>query len=234
MKENTAERLLPTQEQRCRVRLENDCRALEAAVSRRLRVVVTRFGERVVEIDLLYPQATCPFLDKASGEVEVRRADVLAHIRPNAGNGFPYPLGAPEVRVYFPEVRTDQHVPWSGGLLWFDELVLRQETPPALRGLVEGLLAHPQPRLGIPCLWRTWRPDYDLLFVANQTHRLLTDPGEYSPTDCMNREAALYWAAHKDRLPLEPPIAELPAPGGEAVRASREGGKGRFTLREVE
>ena len=230
MRGKPGERLLPTQEARCRVRLENDCRALEARVSKRMRVVVSRFGDRVVEIDLLFPQAAVPLLNKSSGDVEVRRADVLANIRPNAGHAFPYPFGAPEVRIFVPDVRTDLFIPWSGGLFWFDELILRQETPAALRGMVEAFSSAPQPRMGIPCLWRTWHPDYDLVVVANQVHRLITDPGQYAPTDCLNREAALYWASHKNRLPLEPPIPELAAPSGPEREGS--GGAG-FTLVEV-
>ncbi|RJR29415.1 MAG: hypothetical protein C4576_35420 [Desulfobacteraceae bacterium] len=190
--------ILPALLKRCEVRLENDARALEQASSERMKVAVGRFGGRVIGLELLFPALRTAFMNHATRTVETRQAEVVARIRPNAGNGFPYPLGSPEVRVEFPKRSDRQLVPWLSGLAWLDVFggneVFFGDSP-----------------FGIPCLWRNgeWSPERDLLFVAGQVHRLLTDPGNYSPADSMNPEAALYWVSHKDELPLEQPIPEL-------------------------
>jgi hypothetical protein len=69
--------------------------------------------------------------------------------------------------------------------------------------------------VGIPCLWRKWNPDWDLVWVATQVHKLLTAARTTSSTsgDCMNSEAAGYWESQKTHaLPLEPSIEDRKNP----------------------
>jgi hypothetical protein len=91
-------------------------------------------------------------------------------------------------------------------------------------------------RVGLPCLWREgeWNRNCDLIFVARQIHRLLTDPRDYSPNDSMNPEAAIYWAAHKDQLPLEPAIAEIYSKSHRNCWSGKKNRCVRFDLNEVE
>jgi hypothetical protein len=225
----------PAQERRCDVRLENDAARLEAIQSDRVRATVHRFGRRVAMLFITFPKVRTAFLDLGKREVEVQRVDVLAELRPNAGNLPPYPLGPPEVRIHFPGQSMERRVPHLSGLFWFDERLnaeRMQSLPPFLRPLLE-ILPGKGLQFGIPCLWRKggWNQDCDFLFVARQVHRMLVDPGAYSPTDCMNPEGALYWAAHKSELPLEPPIPEIgECPEG---RSASRGPGVRFSLREV-
>jgi hypothetical protein len=150
--------------------------------------------------------------------VVVREVRVRAFVRPNSSNLFPYPLGNPEVRIEFPSLSPGAGVPWLGGLAWIDSA----EADGPLEALVWSLpppAAGKEP-FGIPCLWRQggWTPECDLVFVAGQIHRMLTDPGDYSPSDAMNPEAALYWATHRDELPFEPPMREFCEPGAGSGR----------------
>jgi hypothetical protein len=188
----------------------------------------------VVEIELVFPEVRTAFLHKTTREVELHQLRVLTRIRPNAGNSFPYPLGAPEVRVYFPGLRHDLYLPWLSGLLWLEDLQ-QEAIPDAVRAMLAALAPEADLRLGLPCLWREgeWNPACDLIFVARQLHRLLTDPGDYAPSDSMNPDAAIYWAGHKDRLPLEYPIPEIYGEirKGAGGLQSRTGN--RFTLMEV-
>ena len=222
----------PVLRQRCEVRTVNDTAALEALSGERLQVETRRFGNRVIEVALLFPKVKTALLERSSGTVAVRETRVRAVIRPNAGNAFPYPLGSPEVRIEFPGLDPAVFVPWLGGLAWIDGA--------AAGGLLGALGLHlpsvPAGNIafGIPCLWREggWSPACDLIFVARQIHRLLTDPGDYAPNDAMNPGAALYWATHRDRLPFEPPISELYGQGG-AVDRRRAPAK-RFSLLALE
>jgi hypothetical protein len=132
-------------------------------------------------------------------------------------------------------------MPWLGGLLWVDGRKGLDRNQDRLSEFFKELLeASIKPAgtdgLGFPCLWREgeWNRKRDLLFVVQQIHRLLTDPGDYSPSDSLNPEAALYWATHKDQLPLEPPIPEI---CGEDHRNYAFGEKFRntqFSLVELE
>jgi hypothetical protein len=230
----------PAQERRCDVRLENDAAALETVNSDRMQVKVRRFGARVSGIEIVFPSVRTAFLHVKRKEVEIHVVRVLALILPNAGSQFPYPLGAPEVRIHFPDLDLTERVPWLSGLFWFDPGPMAatiQNLPPLLQPLL-GRLPKESFQFGIPCLWRNgeWNQDCDFFFVARQIHRMLTDPGAYSPTDAMNSEANFYWAEHKDALPLEPQIPELYCHGedhlGEGSRRS-EGIGGGFFLREV-
>jgi hypothetical protein len=237
---NSCDRLSPTFGfmERCKVRLQNDAAALEKVglVSDRLQITVHRFGNRVLEIELCFPQIRTAFLHTATDEVVVREARVLAGILPNAGNTFPYPLGAPEVGIRFLGLDDSAYVPWLGGLLWLSEHTvsnrIHQALQPRIAEMIRSMLVSRKLRVGIPCLWRDgeWDMDCDLIFVAGQIHQLLTDPRDYSPTDAMNEQAALYWARHRERLPLEPPIRELRRRVGVA---SENHPKTRFTLKEV-
>jgi hypothetical protein len=238
MMNGESQSLLPAQERQCERRLENDAGKLEALSSGRMRVHVKRFGKRVSEIQVLFPRVRTAFFRLATEEVEVREAEVLTRIRPNAGSAFPYPLGPPEVRMYYPNL-AEGEVPWLGGLVWLDGRTGLKELEDLLTGsirdLVACLWASADGPVGIPCLWRDgeWNPDLDLVFVAGQIHRLLTDPRDYSRTDSMNPEAAEYWAGHKDRLPLEPPLAEMSYGVAREGVAAPQDDACRFTLVEV-
>ena len=214
---------------RCHVRLQYDATAIEAAArkSDRLQVAVNRFGNRVFQVDLCFPKVNTAFLDTTTGKVLIHEAVVLANIR-NAGNAFAYPLGAPEVRIRFPGLTDSRQVPWSGGLLWVGELTLPDPVQCAspMRDMIRMMLADEDLPLGIPCLWRTgdWNPDCDLIFVAEQVHRMLTDPGDYSPMDAMNVEAALYWAMNRDLLPLKPRYPDCNARGETSEKPDPKSG----------
>lgn len=225
--------VLPVMQERCAVRLANDADALEARSCGRMRVAVKRFGPRVLYAGLRFPAVKTAFRDRASGEVVVRAAAVSADVRPNSGNVAPYPFGPPEVRIDFPGLALDRLMPWLPGLLWLDDTLMAEADPITIGlGLMHGFA--PGRPFGIPCLWRQggWTPDCDLVFVARQVHRMLADPGDYSPTDAMNPEAALHWAAHKKDLPIEPPIPELYGEVGKGAQAPRRAA--RFTLVAVE
>jgi len=222
----------PALRQRCEVRIASDTAALEALSSKLMQVASRRFGNSVVEVMLFFPSVRTALKECSSGRVVVRETPVKCVIRPNAGNSFPYPLGSPEVRIEFPGLDPEVFVPWLGGLAWIDG---------TLAGGFLGALGLSLPALpagkgafGIPCLWREggWTPACDLVFVARQVHRLLTDPGDYSPKDAMNPEAALYWATHRDRLPFEPPISELYGLGG--ADDCRRAPSKRFLLTAIE
>ena len=223
----------PAMQARCAVRLINDAASLEAMSCGRMQVAVKRFGLHVVSITLRFPAVKTAFLDRSTGDVLVREAAVSAHIRPNSGNLFSYPFGPPEVRIDFPGLASDRRTPYLPGLLWMDDTAMAEADPVmAGLGMLHGFAAG-RP-VGIPCLWRQggWNPDCDLVFVARQVHRMLADPGDYSPTDAMNAQAALHWAAHKSELPFEPPIAELY--GDRRKDAGEPRVASRFTLAAVE
>lgn len=223
----------PAMQERCAVRLANDASALEARSCGRMQLAVKRFGLRVLNVGLRFPAVKTAFRDCASGEVVVREAAVSADIRPNSGNVAPYPFGPPEVRIDFPGLGSGCLTPWLPGLLWLDDTLMAEADPiTAGLGLLQGFA--PGRPLGIPCLWRQggWTPDCDLVFVARQVHRMLADPGDYSPTDAMNAEAALHWAAHKQELPFEPPIPELYGEVRKSGKAARRAV--RFTLVALE
>jgi len=240
MNEFNKKMLLTAQQRQCDVRLQNDTAALEAAKSGRLHIDVKRFGERVEEIHLLFPRVSTAFFHQTNQNVEIRKAVVQVKIMPNAHNAPPYPLGAPLTSIYFPNLARNT-VPWLSGLLWVDGHTGLDGNQDRLSEFFKGLIeASIKPvgmdGVGFPCLWREgeWNRKRDLLFVAQQIHRLLTDPGDYSPSDSMNPEAALYWATHKDQLPLEPPIPEI---FGEAHRHYGSGKKNlsaKFSLVELE
>jgi hypothetical protein len=233
--------MLQTDQQRqCDQRLENDTAALEAAASDRMQVRVQRFGRRVREICLLFPDIRTAFFHRLSGSVEIHTSLAEARIHPNSGNFFPYPLGAPAVLIYFPNLNP-KLVPWSGGLCWLDQQKATETDRTGNPDLVQTLFAVARARsgrqsVGLPCLWREgeWTLNCDLRFVARQVHRLLTDPRDYSPVDSMNSEAALYWAAHKDQLPLEPPITEIYGKGENRVNQEKERQYQGFNLIELE
>jgi hypothetical protein len=197
-----------------------------------MQVETSRFGNRVIEVALHFARVRTALKERGTGTVAVRETRVKAVIRPNAGNSFPYPLGSPEVRIEFPGLDPALFVPWLGGLAWIDGA--------AAGGLLTALGLHlpsvpaGMGAFGIPCLWRAggWNPACDLVFVACQIHRLLTDPGDYAPNDAMNPEAALYWATHRDGLPFEPPISELYGLGAPVDR--RRAKAGRFSLIAME
>lgn len=220
-------------QERCAVRLANDASSLEAKTCGRMQVSIRRFGPRVIGAGLRFPSVKTAFRDRASGEVVVREAAVFADIRPNSGNVAPYPFGPPQVSIDFPGLASGGAAPWLPGLLWLDDTLMADADPITIGlGLLQGFA--PGRPVGIPCLWRQggWTPDCDLVFVARQVHRMLADPGDYSPTDAMNAEAALHWATHKQELPFETPIPELygevRTSGKAAQRASR------FTLVPLE
>jgi hypothetical protein len=215
------------QEQRCALRLQNDAEALAAAASERMEVLVNRFGERVRDLAITMPHVTTVFFHLRRKEVVVRQARMQARIFPNAGNTFPYPLGPPMVQVFFPALPADEE-PWLSGLWWIGKSG-RTEPPPGQMPdslnemMAAAILKAGQNGVGIPCLWRQgeWNWGRDLIFVAEQLHLLLTDPGAYSPRDAMNRQAADYWTGHKAELPLEPPIPEISRSSGAS--ASNDG-----------
>ena len=215
MRQRNFKTIRTAQQRQCDIRLQNDTDALEATSSERMQVTVGRFGNRIRQIHLLFPGVQTAFFHCDNKEVTICSALVEAKIDPNSGNTFPYPLGAPMVRILYPNLKPDL-IPWLSGLYWID----RNHPPPAdyesnlpsIRTLVASALERfGERRVGLPCLWREgeWNRNCDLIFVARQIHRLLTDPRDYSPNDSMNPEAAVYWATHRDQLPLEPPIIEI-------------------------
>ena len=240
MKRSDTSRFQTSQHRQCDIRLENDVKDLEAAASNRFKVHVKRFGTRPQHIQLSFPEVRTAFLNRpAGGEVEVLPCLVTAEIYPNAGNQFPYPLGSPVVKIFYPGLKWDL-VPWLGGLLWLKDKPPEKEPPSSLpaglQELVDSALSRSYPEgIGLPCLWREgeWNRNCDLLFTARQIHRLLTDPRDYSPEDSLNPEAALYWASHRDQLPLEPPIPELVRNAGSGFSSRRAGDTENFSLTEV-
>lgn len=229
--------LSESQQRQCDIRLENDTSALEAAASERMQVRVARFGGRPLDIRLRFPLVRTAFFDRPSGEVKIARCGVEAEISPNAAGSFPYPLGSPTVRIFYPDLRQGR-VPWLGGLLWFQGDCLHgsrpHRLPDGMRRLAErafGFSGHDG--MGMPCLWREggWSRRCDLIFCARQIHRLLTDPRDYSPGDSLNPEAAVYWATRRDLLPLEPPLPQLLRKVGQPPDAAA--GAKRFDLTEV-
>jgi len=179
-----------------------------------------------------FPQVRTAFLDPRKGEVEIHRADFAAEIRPNAGNLPAYPKGPPEVNIFLPGEGFPRLVPHLPGLYWFDQRLIAQKiqrAPSPMQPVIN--MQEVGLNFGRPCLWRNWNMDCDFIFIARQVHRMLTDPGAYSPGDCMNPEAALYWAAHKNELPLEPPIPEIG--GYHEGHAGSRAQRGQFSLMEV-
>lgn len=228
------------QERRCAIRLQNDAAALEAASSDRMQVAVNRFGARVKDIVIAFPQVTTALYQTDSKAVSVCQTRVRAKISPNAGNTFPYPLGPPMVQVFFPSL-PDDRVPWLSGLLWIGPSGHSENAPDTIPSGFNELVAAAALRiggggLGIPCLWRQgeWHWDRDLLFIAGQLHSLLTDPGVYSPQDAMNPAAAFYWAANKGQLPFEQPIFTIEDAGRYGVKAARDQPNRRFKLVRLE
>jgi hypothetical protein len=144
------------------------------------------------------------------------------------------------IQVFFP-LLVDDHVPWLSGLLWIgpagDTGNDPARIPSGFRELVAAAAMQIGGRgIGIPCLWRQgeWHWGRDLLFIAVQLHRLLTDPGVYSPRDAMNPAAALYWAANKAQLPLEPPLFGLEGTDRADHKSARTQPKRRFNLVRLE
>ena len=240
MKKNDSSNFRTSQHRRCDIRLENDVEGLEAAVSERMKVEVHRFGSRPRWILLSFPKVQTAFFYRAEGAVQVLPWTIVAEIYPNSGNQFPYPLGSPMVKIFYPKLKWDW-VPWLSGLLWLKDKKpyghQSDNLPPGIKELVDGTIGLRYPEgIGLPCLWRDgeWTKDCDLLFTARQIHRLLTDPRYYSPGDSLNPDAAMYWAEHRDLLPLEPVIPQLvqPVRRRPAARGSKE--KLQFSLTEVE
>jgi hypothetical protein len=203
------------QARQCDIRLQNDTADLEAAASERMAVDTKRFGDRITEIRVTFPQVHTAFYHRTKQVVKIRKASAIAFIYPNSGNSFPYPLGAPVVQILFPQLERGL-IPWLSGLWWpgsrkiFDPNT--DNLSDGFREIMEATINRfRKDGVGFPCLWREgeWNRECDLIFVVRQVHRLLTDPRDYSPSDSMNAEAALYWALHKDQLPLEPPIPEI-------------------------
>jgi len=191
-------------EERSRVRITNDLTELDAFVQAsggRVRVDYDRFGTRFVTIRVFYPQVPVPFIDQA-GSISVERVPVRAVID-LSGKEFPYPFGAPQVRLTFPT--TTHLAPYIGGLYWADGsdidrniLSLMIQLEGALTGALEGV--------GVPCLYRHWQWDYTLRWLVIQIHRLLTldRSTQASPNDALNSSAARYWANQTQfALPLE-------------------------------
>jgi hypothetical protein len=112
--------MTPSVRERCRVRLENDLAALRRFARSRqgLEVRADVRGDRILEIALCFERVRTAFLDTRTGEVEVREAPVTAVIRP-AASEFSYPLGPPQVRLYYPG-RPGHLVPHLGGVFWDD------------------------------------------------------------------------------------------------------------------
>jgi len=200
-------------EQRCDIRLENDATALKAVASPRMEVSIMRFGSRVTEIHLRFPSVMTSFKNLKTLQIEVASAEVIATLLPHVGSGHPYPLSAPKVRLIFPNL-TEGKIPFLSGLAWLDE------SDPNVRNLLddmpEGIPAGMFKFLeafinGEPCLWRDgmWNRERDLVFIAGQIHRLLTNPGAWSRLDAKNLAAAHYWSVHKDQMPFESPIPEI-------------------------
>jgi hypothetical protein len=240
MNESNKKILQTAQQRQCDIRLQNDTAALEAARSNRLNIDVKRFGERVKVIHILFPHVRTAFFNQTHQKVEIQKAVVQARILPNAHNAPPYPLGAPVTSIGFPNLARNT-VPWLGGLLWEDGRKGLDRNQDRLSEFFKELLeASIKPvgtdGFGFPCLWREgeWNRKRDLLFVVQQIHRLLTDPGDYSPSDSMNPQAALYWATHKDQLPLEPPIPEIYGKSEKPVNREEERQYQGFNLIELE
>lgn len=233
-------RLQIDQAHQCDIRLQNDTAELQSAASERMAVDTKRFGERITEIRVTFPKVHTAFYHLAKQVVEVRKGAAIALIYPNSGNSFPYPLGAPVVQILFPQLE-DGLIPWLSGLWWPGNRKSfgpnTANLPDGFREVMEAIINRfRKDSVGFSCLWRKgeWNRECDLIFVVRQVHRLLTDPGDYSPSDAMNAEAAVYWARHKDRLPLEPPIAEIYKKRNPDLRINQKRKTTRFSLFELE
>jgi hypothetical protein len=149
----------------------------------------------------------------------------------------PYPLGEPVVRLRFPDLPTGL-VPFLANLHFLspaeggagpDPLGRGDGSPATVAGPHLGplaaILAAAFPghdRLGIPCLYRRWHPQRDLVWLARQVHSLLVvEPATMaSPNDCLNPDAARYWLAQTEHVvPLEPPLGPAGAPRQAPVLA---------------
>jgi hypothetical protein len=220
-------------EERCLARLDHDLRGLSdfarAVGHERLQMGVATFGGQTVGIGMRFRSVRTGLRRLEDHAVVVQAIEVVADITPGAGDA-PYPLGDPTVRLRFPNLPTGlepflsnlhflswaKDGPGPDGARHTDRN--RGHAPNLRLGPLSAILdgAFPgQVGLGIPCLYRKWHPQRDLVWVARQIHSLLVvEPATMaSPNDCLNPDAARYWLAQTDHaVPLEPPLGPAPAP----------------------
>jgi hypothetical protein len=200
-------------EERCRVRLENDLKDLSDFAKRvgheRLQMGVAAFGGRILQIGLKFPRVRTGLRTVDGNAVVVQAIEVIADITPGAFD-TPFPLGEPMVRLRFPDLPeglqpflSNVHFVGSG----VDAGPGQGANP--LSAMLGAMFNCPS-GFGVPCLWRRWHPQRDLVWLARQIHALLVaEPSTMaSPNDCLDPEAARYWVSQTEHtVPLEPLLA---------------------------
>jgi hypothetical protein len=206
-------------EERLRVRLDHDLRDLanfaRAVGHERLQMGVQDFGGRIIQIGIRFPAVRTGLREVGANGVVARVVEVIADVAPGAWD-VPYPLGAPMVRLRFPNLPPDLE-PFLSNLHFIapasSDARPRHGLDPLMAMLHDSF--HSPTGFGVPCLWRRWHPQRDLVWLACQIHSLLVvEPSTMaSPNDCMDPAAAKYWLSQTEHtLPLEPPFAAVTAP----------------------
>ncbi len=218
-------------EERCLARLDHDLRELSnfarAVGHERFQMGVAAFGGRTLGIGLRFRSVRTGLRRLDDHAVVVQAVEVVAEVSPGAGDA-PYPLGEPTVRLRFPNLPTGL-VPFLANLYFLsppedglgpdgtcrtDQIRVSAPGPSPLAAILDPAFPG-HLRLGIPCLYRRWHPQRDLVWVARQIHSLLVvEPATMaSPNDCLNPDAARYWLAQTEHaVPLELPLGPAPAP----------------------
>jgi hypothetical protein len=227
-------------EERCLARLDHDLRDLSdfanAVGHERFQMGVAAFGGRMVGIGMRFPSVRTGLRRLDDNAVVVQAIEVVADISPGVGDA-PYPLGDPMVRLRFPNLPAGLE-PFLSNLHFISQA--QDGSGPDCAHRTDQIRVHaPSPRLsalsaildaafpghvglGIPCLYRRWHPQRDLVWVARQIHSLLiVEPATMaSPNDCLNPDAARYWLAQTDHaVPLEQPLGPASAPRNASVDA---------------
>jgi hypothetical protein len=227
--------------ERCLARLDHDLRDLSgfarAVGHDRFQMGVAAFGGRTLGIGMRFPSVRTGLHRLDDHAVVVQAIEVIADISPGAGD-VPYPLGEPTVRLRFPSLPAGL-APFLANLHFIPPAPVgagpgrsrrtdpfRAEAPDtSLPSPLSAILDAAFPGhvgLGIPCLYRRWHPQRDLVWVARQLHALLiVEPAAMaSPNDCLNPDAARYWLAQTEHVvPLESPLGPVPAPRDASVDA---------------
>ncbi|MBN2576228.1 MAG: hypothetical protein JXP73_16830 [Deltaproteobacteria bacterium] len=227
-------------EERCLARLDHDLRDLSdfatAVGHERFQMGVAAFGGRMLGIGMRFGSVRTGLCRLDDHAVVAQAIEVVADISPGVGDA-PYPLGEPTVRLRFPNLPTGL-VPFLSNLHFIPPATdgsgfagARRADPfggraaGSHRSPLSAILDAASPGhvgLGIPCLYRKWHPQRDLVWVARQLHSLLVvEPATMaSPNDCLNPDAARYWLAQTEHeVPLEPPLGPAAAPRNASVDA---------------
>jgi hypothetical protein len=205
-------------DERCRARLDHDLQDLARFAKTvghgRLQMGVQSFGGRIVQIGIRFPSVRTGLREGGRNAVVVQAVEAIADVTPGAWD-VPYPLGEPMVRLRFPHLPEGLE-PFLSNLHFVGpgpSNGRRSRAANPMMAMLDDAFRCPD-GVGVPCLWRRWHPQRDLVWLARQIHSLLVvEPSAMaSPTDCLDPEAARYWVSQKDHaVPLEPPLAPAAA-----------------------